>query len=74
MTLTFWPQNILNNKSIPSDVKSSHEFCTSVGLKQPIIVPTRVTSSSSTVIDHILASISERVTQSGVTDIYLSDN
>ena len=67
-------KNILNNKSVPSDVKSCHEFCTFFGLKQLIIVPTRVTTGSSTIIDHVLASFPERVTQSGVIDISLSDH
>ena len=43
------------------------------GLKQLIKVPTRTTTSSSTIIDHILASYPERVTQGGVIDISLSD-
>ena len=66
-------KNILNCKSIPSDVKSYHEFCTFFGLKQ-LKVPTRTTISSSTIIDHILASYPERVTQCGVIDISLSDH
>ena len=49
-------KKILNNKSISSDVKSYHEFCTSFALKQLIKVPARVTLSGSTIIDHILAS------------------
>ena len=44
------------------------------GLKQPIIVSARVTSGSSTIIDHILASFPERATQSRVMDISLSDH
>ena len=66
--------NILNSKSILNDVKSYHEFCTFFGLKQLIKVPTRTTTSSSTIIDHILASYPERVTQCGVIDISLSDH
>ena len=66
-------KNILNSKSIPSDFKSYHEFCTFFGLKQLIKVPTRTTTSSSTIIDHISASYPERLTQHGVTDISLSD-
>ena len=62
------------NKSVPNDVKSYHEFCTFFGLKQLIIVTTRVTNGSSTIIDHVLASFPERVTQSGVIDIGLSDH
>ena len=37
------------------------------GLKQLIEVPTRVTCSSSTITDHILASFLNRVSQQGVT-------
>ena len=57
-----------------SDAKSYHEFCRFFGLKQLIIVPTKVTTGSSTIIDHVLASFPERVTQSGVIDIGLSDH
>ena len=61
--------NILSSKLIPGDVKSYHEFCTFFVLKQLIKVPTRITSSSSAIINHILASYSEQVTQHGVTNI-----
>ena len=67
-------RNVLNNKSVHSDVKSYREFYTNFGLKQLMKVPTRVTSSSSRIIEHILASFPKRVTQSGVTDIGLSDH
>ena len=67
-------KNILNSKSISSDLKSYHKFCTFFGLKQLIKVLTRTTTSSSTIIEHILASYSERVTQCGVIDITLSDH
>ena len=67
-------KNIWNNKSVPSDVESYLEFCTFFGLKQLIIVPIRVTTGSSTNIDHVLTSFPKRVTQSGVVDIGLSDH
>ena len=67
-------KNILNSKSILSDGKSYHECCTLFGLKQLIKVPKRTTTSSSTIIDYILASYPERVTQCGVTDVSLSDH
>ena len=51
--------NIFNSKTIPNDVKSYHEFCTFFGLKQLIKVPTKTTTSRSTIIDHILASYPE---------------
>ena len=44
------------------------------GLKQLIEVPTRVTCSSSTIIDHILASFPDRVSQQSVIDVGLSDH
>ena len=67
-------KNILNSKSVPSDVKCYHEFCTFFGLKQLIKVPTRTTTSSSIIIDCILASYTERVTKCGIIDISLSDH
>ena len=45
-----------------------------LGLKQLIEVLTRVTCSSSTVIDNILASFPNRVSQQGVIDVGLSDH
>ena len=51
-----------------------YEFCTVFGLKQLIEVPTCVTCSNSTTIDHILASFSNRVSQQGVIDVGHSDH
>ena len=42
-------------------------------LKQLQEVPTRVTCSSSIIVDHILASFLDRVSQQDVTDVELSD-
>ena len=63
--------NILNNKSFPSHAKRYLKFRTFFALKQLIIVPAMLTPS---IIDHILASLPERVTQSGVIDIGLPDH
>ena len=57
----FQKNNLLQSQSIPSDIKKYYEFCTMFGLKQLVEVPTRVTCSSSTIIDHILASFPNRV-------------
>ena len=70
----FTKKGILNNKSIPSDVKSCYEYCTYFSLHQLIKVPTRITCNSATIIDHILASYPERVTQQGIIDVGLSDH
>ena len=44
------------------------------GLKQLIRVPIRVTCNSSIILDHILASFPNRVSQLGVIDVGLSDH
>ena len=70
----FQKNNLLQSQSIPSDIKKYYKFCTTFGLKELIEVPTRVTCSSSTIIDHILASFFNRASQQGVTDVGLSDH
>ena len=50
---------MLNNKSIPSDVKSYYEFCTFFSLHQLIKVATHITCNSATIIDHNLAGYPE---------------
>ena len=44
------------------------------GLKQFIESPTRITCSSSSIIDHVLASFPDRVTQQGILNVGLSDH
>ena len=44
------------------------------GLKQLIKCPTRVTCNSSSILDHVLASFPDRVSQSGVIDKGISDH
>ena len=74
----FSKKDMVNNKSISSDVKSYYEFCTFFSLHQLIKVPTRITCNSTTIIDHILAGYPERererVTQQGIIDVGLSDH
>ena len=70
----FKKDNILQSQLIPSDIKKYYEFCTMFGLKQLIEVPMRVTCRSSTIIDHILASFPNIVSQQGVIDVGLSDH
>ena len=59
---------------ISSDVKSYIELWATLGLKQLIKAPTRITSSSSFLIDHILTSSSEKVVQAGIFETSLSDH
>ena len=70
----FQKNNLLQSQSIPSDIKKYYEFCTMFGLKQLIRVPIRVTCNSSIILDHILASFPNRVSQLGVIDVGLSDH
>ena len=55
-------------------LKATMNFLHFSGLKQLIKVSTRTTTSSSTIIDQILGSYPERVTQCGVIDINFSDH
>ena len=64
---------MLNNKPIPSFVKSCYGFCNFVGLYQLKKVPTRITRNNANIIDTTLARYPERITQQGIIDIELSD-
>ena len=67
--------NILCGTFASADAKKYHPFCTRHGLKQLIQqYPTRVTCSTSTLINHILASFPLRDSQKGVMNVGLSDH
>ena len=70
----FQKNNLLQSRSIPSEIKNYYKLCTMFGLKQLIEVPTPVTCTSSTIIDHIIASFADRVSQQGLIDVGLSDH
>ena len=57
-----------------SDGKRLMEFCSSFGLKQLITKPSRVTATSSTLIDVILVSNPNSVRTSDVIDLTISDH
>ena len=59
---------------ISSDVKNYIEFCSTLALKQLINVPTRITSNTFTLTDHILTSSSEIVVHTGIIEASLSDH
>jgi len=54
--------------------KQYKEICCLHGLKQLINSPTRITVNTATILDHILTNSKEKVTDSGVIDISLSDH
>ena len=55
-------------------LKKYKEFTSSFGLKQLIRKQTRITCNSSSLLDHILTNASEKISQSGIIDIGLSDH
>ena len=55
------------------EVKNYFQFCSLHGLEQLIKSPTRVTCSTSSLIDYILTTFPERVSQQGIIDVGLSD-
>ena len=66
--------NTISLKFLSHDVKNYHQFCTMHSLKQLTQSPTRVTCSTSTLIDHILISASSRASPKGVTNVGVSDH
>ena len=62
------------NKEIPHFTRSYLEFCFTNSLEQTITRPTRVTDQSATLLDHVLANSPEKVSESGVIDLNLSDH
>ena len=74
-----------NEKYIGDDIKNVtsttcplfnkyKEFLSTFGLKQLIRSPTRVTCNTSSLIDHVLTNAEEKVSQSGVLEIGISDH
>ena len=70
----FQKHNLLSCHSVPNDVKNYFDFCTMFGLKQLIESPTRITCSIPFIMDHILESFLDRVTQQGILNFALSDH
>ena len=57
-----------------NEIRKYYEFCSMFGLKQLIEVPTRVICTSSTMIDHILASFPSRDSQQSAINVRLFDH
>ena len=54
--------------------KKYAQMCSTLGLKQLIKHPTRITCHTSTLIDSVITDCEEKVTQRGVVDTSLSDH
>ena len=61
-------------KELSSETKKYTEFCSTYGFKQLIKSPTRTTSSTSTLMDHILTNTQEYISQSRIIDTAVSDH
>ena len=66
--------SLFDDVNVNTLFKKYKEFCSSFGLVQLIKVATRITSESSTLIDHILTNMSGKISQSGVIDIGVSNH
>ena len=66
--------NIVCTKFAFTDAKKVSSLFTMNDLNQLIQCPTRVTCSTSTVIDHVLDSFPSSVSQKGVINVGLSDH
>ena len=67
-------KNALRKEQYTTLQKQYIELCSLFSLKQIIEEPTRTTSTSSTLIDHILTNYKQKVSQSGVICTGLSDH
>ena len=67
------PANTVN-KEIPHLTRSYLEFCFTHSLEQIMTRPTRVTDQTAALIDHIITNSSDKVSQSGVKHLGLSDH
>ncbi|MGY8822307.1 MAG: reverse transcriptase domain-containing protein, partial [Pseudomonadales bacterium] len=65
---------VSTDNSISGLFKKYKEFCTSYGLNQLIVTPTRIACQSSSLIDHILTNSPNTVVKSGVIEVGLSDH
>ena len=55
-------------------IKKYNEFCALSGLTQIINNATRITETTSNLLDHILTNSKDKISQSGVIDIGISDH
>ena len=73
-TFIFGDFNICLLNKLSALCKRYQNILTMFDFKQLINVPTRVTQTSSTLIDHLISNCEERVSQSGVFRLGLSDH
>ena len=65
---------IYHGQKTPMGIKKYYEFCAMLGLIQIINNATRITETTSSLLDHILTNSKDKISQSGVIDIGISDH
>ena len=63
-----------NGQNLPPLTNGYLDFCFLFSLEQLISIPTRVTSRTATLIDHVLTNSSQKVSQCGVIELGISDH
>ena len=67
--------NLINTKtSTTNGIRQYKQFCSLHGLKQLILNPTHITENTSTLLDHVLTNSHDKVSQSGVINVGISDH
>ena len=67
--------NLINSqKHTPNGIKRYKEFCSLHGIEQLLILPTCITNSSSSLLDHILTNSTDRISQFEIVNVGLSDH
>ena len=61
-------------QQMPMGIKRYYQMCALLGLSQIINNATRITEKTSSLLDHILTNSKEKISQSGVIDIGISDH
>ena len=65
---------VKGTNKISSEAEKFLEFCKTFGFKQIMQSSTRVTHSTSSLIDHILRNTNEKIAQCGLISVELSDH
>ena len=65
--------NTLVSATVSNDAKNYLQFCTMFGITQIIKSPTCITCRSTSLIDHILGKVPERISHEAVINVGLSD-
>ena len=63
-----------NSQDLLSLTKGYLDFCFSFPLEQLISIPTRITSKTATLIDHVLTNSFQKVSQCSVIELGISDH